>query len=252
MYLCRVIKSFKMMTCAIIDDEPLALTLLERYVQRTPFLELKGKYTSAQIAVDGIRQQPVELVFCDIQMPDLNGLDFAQSLPDDVFVVFTTAFSQYALEGYKVNAVDYLLKPIDYNDFLNAANKAYRLLGMRKPTQEKDVEAKGDSIFVKSDYKIIRIKFADIEYIEGLKDYVKIYLENSQRPIFCLTAMHAMQDALPSQTFFRIHRSYIVNMDKVQVLERGQIIFGEKRIPISDSYKEQVHEYIKKRLLAGR
>lgn len=240
------------MTCVIIDDEPLALTLLENYVQRTPFLELRGKYTSATSAVDGIRQQPVELVFCDIQMPDLNGLDFAQSLPENIFVVFTTAFSQYALEGYKVHAIDYLLKPIDYADFLNAANKAYRLLGMRTPTPEPQVETKGDSIFVKSDYKIIRIKFSDIEYIEGLKDYVKIYLENNPRPTFCLTSMHAIQDALPADTFYRIHRSYIVNMQKVQVFERGQILFGEKRIPISDSYKEQVHDYIRQRLLAGR
>lgn len=240
------------MTCAIIDDEPLALALLESYVLKTPFLELEGKYSCATAAIEGIRQQPVDCVFCDIQMPDLSGLDFAQSLPDDIMVVFTTAFSQYALDGYKVNAVDYLLKPIAYADFLAAANKVRRIMERKSQAVAEPVETEGDSIFVKSDYKIIRVKFDNIEYIEGLKDYVKIYLTDTPRPLFCLTSMHAMEDALPSRHFFRIHRSYIVNMEKVQVLERGQIIFGEKRLPISDSYRERVQEYIKARLLSGR
>lgn len=249
------------MKCAIVDDEPLALALLESYVKKTPMLELCGKYSNAVEAMGGLQRNPVDILFLDIQMPDLNGLDFSKTIDTSrTRIIFTTAFSQYALEGYKVNALDYLLKPISYADFASSVNRAqkwYELAHANK--QETSVQADSDAvktdsnyIFVKSDYKLVRIDFADILYIEGLKDYVKIYLSSATKPILSLSSMRSIENALPEKTFFRVHRSYIVNMDKVRIFERGQIVFGEKYIPISDSYKERVQSYLNEHLLQGR
>lgn len=244
------------LTCAIVDDEPLAVRLLETYVQKTPFLHLCGSYSSAIEAMSGLRDTPVDLLFLDIQMPELSGLDFARIVGEETRIVFTTAFSQYAIDGYKVNAIDYLLKPISYADFLTAANKAIRWFGHTASNEEATASsvppAEPDAFFVKSDYKIIRVCFDDILYIEGLKDYVKIYLESSRKPVLSLTAMRTVENFLPSSTFQRIHRSFIVNMNKITVMERGQIVFGDKRIPISDSYKERIQDFINRHLLQGR
>jgi DNA-binding LytR/AlgR family response regulator len=237
-----------MITCAIVDDEPLAADLLESYVMKTPFLKLEGKYSNAIDAMAGLRTQPVDLLMLDIQMPELSGLEFAKVIPHSTRIIFTTAFNQYAIEGYKVNALDYLLKPISYIDFLNSATRAEAIIN----ASSLDAISQSDSFFVQSDYKLVRIFYDDILYIEGLKDYVKIYLESSQRPVLSLTSMHAIESHLPTEKFQRIHRSYIVNMNKIKILERGHIIFGEKRLPISDSYKEQVQNYIHSRTLQGR
>lgn len=237
-------------TCAIIDDEPLALELLQSYVAKTPFMELKGAYSSAIEALDGLRKEPADIVFTDIQMPELDGLSFSKTLNENTRIVFTSAFEQYAIEGYRVNALDYLLKPISYNDFLITAKKAQKWFKQKRnespPEMQKPQE---NSIFVKSDYKLLRINFDDIRYIEGLKDYVKIYTDSQSRPILSLISMHTIEEALPSSMFMRIHRSYIVNMSKIEVVERGQIVFGDKYLPVSDSYKEKVQEYINSRLL---
>lgn len=237
-----------MITCAIVDDEPLAVDLLESYVQKTPFLKLEGKYSNAIDAMAGLRNQPVDLLMLDIQMPELSGLEFAKVIPNSTRIIFTTAFNQYAIDGYKVNAIDYLLKPISYSEFLNSVTKAESIIN----ASSQAANCQSDSFFVKSDYKLVRIYFDDITYIEGLKDYVKIYLDSSPRPVLSLTSMHAIESHLPTEKFQRIHRSYIINMNKIKILERGQIIFGEKRLPISDSYKEQVQNYIHSRTLQGR
>lgn len=247
--------------CAIIDDEPLARGLLENYVQKTSFLELHASYASAVEAVSGLNESPADLLLLDIQMPELNGLEFSKLVPKETRIIFTTAFDQYAIDGYKVNALDYLLKPISYADFLAAAQKAQEWFSMAQaaesgseaasPARQED-EAPTDSLFVKSDYKLIRVRFNDILYVEGLKDYVKIYLESAPKPLLSLSSMHSLESHLPQDTFLRIHRSFIVNMEKVCVLERGQIVFGEKRIPVSDSYKEKVQEYINRRMLGNR
>lgn len=237
-------------TCAIIDDEPLALELLQSYVAQTPFMELKGVYSSAIEALEGLHKEPADIVFSDIQMPGLDGLSFSKTLNENTRIVFTSAFEQYAIEGYRVNALGYLLKPISYNDFLITAKKAQKWFKQKKeespPEKQKPQE---NSLFVKSDYKLLRINFDDIRYIEGLKDYVKIYTDSQSRPILSLISMHTIEEALPSSMFMRIHRSYIVNMSKVEVVERGQIVFGDKYLPVSDSYKEKVQEYINSRLL---
>lgn len=254
-----------MIKCAIVDDEPLALGLLESYVAKTPVLELCGKYANAVEAMGGLQHNPVDLLFLDIQMPELSGLDLSKMLDTShTRIVFTTAFSQYAIEGYKVNALDYLLKPISYVDFVGAVSRAQKWFDMlnetaKAPAGTLAVETASpvannsdDYMFVKSDYKILRINFDDILYIEGLKDYVKIYVTTQTKPILSLTSMRSIENTLPSEQFFRTHRSFIVNMNRVTVFERGQIIFGEKRLPVSDSYKNHVQDYINAHLLQGR
>lgn len=230
--------------CAIVDDEPLALDLLESYVKKTPFLELQGKYFSAVQAMKELADQTVDLLFLDIQMPELNGLEFSKMVPADTRIVFTTAFEQYAIDGYKVNALDYLLKPISYVDFLQAANKAVQWFErLQSPREQEEIQ----SIFVKSDYKLVQIELKNILYVEGLKDYIKIYEENSPKPILSLMSMKAMEELLPSSRFMRVHRSYIVQKDKIRIIDRGRIVFGKTYIPISDSYKQLFQEYLDKR-----
>lgn len=242
-----------MITCAIIDDEPLAVRLLETYADKTPGLCLRGCYSSAIQAMKELRDHPVDLLFLDIQMPELNGLEFARILNPGTRIIFTTAFDRYAVDGFKVNAIDYLLKPVSYTDFLTAVEKALRWFDIaRSATAGGPGKSDTDSLFVKSDYKFIRLKFSDILYVEGLKDYVKIYPSTGSRPILSLTSMSSVEKALPQERFLRIHRSYIVNMEQVSVLERGHILLGDKRLPVSDSYKERVQEYIGRRLLNGR
>lgn len=232
------------MRCALIDDEPLALDLMESYVRKTPFLQLAGKYSSAVQAMKELADSPVDLVFLDIQMPELSGLEFSRLLPPETRIIFTTAFHQYAIDGYKVNALDYLLKPISYADFLQAANKAlHQYEQARRPAPSTEI----DSIFVKSDYKLVQIFLKNILYIEGLKDYVKIYEEGQPRPVLSLMSLKAMEDLLPASQFMRVHRSYIVRKDKIRVIDRGRILFGKTYIPISDSYKQAFQEYLEGR-----
>ncbi len=230
------------LNCAIIDDEPLALNLLEGYVNKTPFLTLVGKYSSAVQAMQELPEKQMDLLFIDIQMPELNGLEFSKMVDSHTRIVFTTAFDRYAIDGYRVNALDYLLKPISYTDFLQAANKAVQWFELLQQPQE-EIE----SIFVKSDYKLIQVELKNILYIEGLKDYVKIYEENAPRPILSLMSMKAMEKLLPASRFMRVHRSYIVQKDKIRVIDRGRIVFGKNYIPISDSYKQIFQEFLDKR-----
>ncbi len=227
--------------CAIVDDEPLALNLLESYVTKTPFLQLVGKYSSAVQAMKELPNEEADLLFLDIQMPELNGLEFSKMVDPRTRIVFTTAFGQYAIDGYRVNALDYLLKPISYVDFLQAANKALQWFELiQKPDEI-------ESIFVKSDYKLIQIELKKILYIEGLKDYVKIYTEEQAKPILSLMSMKAMEELLPAEHFIRVHRSYIVQKNKIRVIDRGRIVFDKTYIPISDSYKQTFQTYLDER-----
>ena len=232
--------------CAIIDDEPLAAGLLKSYVEKTPFLHLIGSYGSALEAMKELRDHPAQLLFLDIQMPELSGIEFAKILPKDTKIIFTTAFQQYAIEGYKVAALDYLMKPISYDDFLKASNKALDWFSI---TQRQQATAQDRFMFVKSDYKLIRIALDDILYIEGLKDYVRIYLEDGTK-IMSLMNMKKLEDYLPRPEFLRTHRSYIVHMTKAQQIDRFRIVFGEEYIPISDSYKDDVQQFFDNHTLA--
>ena len=235
------------MTCAIIDDEPLAAELLASYAKKTTFLELVGTYNNAIDAMRVIRTSPVDLLFLDIQMPELSGLEFATILSPKTMIVFTTAFDRYAVESYKVNAVDYLLKPISYESFLHAANKALQLA----ETQNAQTRTKQEDRFfyVKSEYKLVRIMMDDIIYIEGLKDYVKIRLSSTQKSVSCLMNMKTLEDYLPRPEFLRVHRSYIVNMKKVEAIDHLRLVFGDTLIPISDSYKDTVVQYLNRHTL---
>lgn len=225
--------------CAIIDDEPLAAGLIKSYVEKTPFLELIGTYGSAIEAMKELREHPAQLLFLDIQMPELSGIEFAKILSPNTKIIFTTAFQQYAVEGYKVNALDYLLKPISYNDFLKAANKALEWFTI---IQKQQVYATDRFMFVKSDYKLFRVDLDNILYVKGLKDYIRIYLQDGSN-VMSLMNMKMMDDYLPHPEFMRTHRSYIVHMTKAESIDRFRIVFGEEFIPISDSYKEEVQKY---------
>lgn len=238
------------LSCFIIDDEPLALGLIEGYVNKIPFLKLTGKFHSAVEATQAVRETPPDVVFLDIQMAELNGMEFAKIVPEHSRIIFTTAFQQYALESYKVNALDYLLKPFSYSDFLQAANKALQWFEMnRKESVEKSGTEKKDTIFIKADYKILQIDIKDILYVEGLKDYVKIYLENNPKSIVSHITMKAMEEMLPSDCFMRVHRSYIVNTEKIKEIEHNRIVFGKVRVPISDSYKEAFQRFLERRMV---
>lgn len=228
--------------CAIVDDEPLALSLIESYVNKTPFLTLEGKYSSAVQAMKELPDKQVDLLFLDIQMPELNGLEFSKMVAPTTRIIFTTAFGQYAIDGYKVNALDYLLKPISYVDFLQAANKAIQWFELAQQPKEEI-----QSIFVKSEYKLVQIELKKILYIEGLKDYIKIYEEDVAKPILSLMSMKTIEELLPSSRFMRIHRSYIVQKEKIRIIDRGRIVFGKNYIPISDSYKQAFQEFLDKR-----
>lgn len=228
------------LNCAIIDDEPLALEMMSDYVQKTPFLTLTGAYNSAVQAIKTIRENPVDLLFLDIQMPELSGLEFAKVLPKRTKVVFTTAFPQYAVEGYEVEAFAYILKPISYEAFLKVAKRAYDWFSQSEKAKN---YAKDRFIFVKSDYKLVRIDLDDILFIEGLKDYVRIYTENGDK-IMSLMNMKTLEDFLPKPEFLRSHRSYIVHMNKVKCLDRFRMNIGENYIPVSESYKDVIMAYL--------
>ena len=235
----------KKITCLIADDEPMALNLIESYVLKTPFLELKAKCNSAIEAMQVLEEQKdIDLFFLDIQMPDLTGLEFSKLIPQNSRVIFTTAFDQYAIDGYKVNALDYLLKPFDYNEFLNASTKARNYFESQKPVPISKPEKKQEFFFVKSEYKQIKINFSEILYIEGLKDYVKIYLQDNPKPILTLMSLKKLEEELPSDNFMRIHRSYIIALDKIEAIERNHIVIGKEQIAIAPNYKDSLMEYI--------
>ena len=193
------------LSCAIIDDEPLAVELMESYVRKTPFLELQGSFGSGVAAFGMLCDRPVDLLFCDIQMPGLNGVEFSRMLPADTRVIFTTAFSRYAVEGFRVNAVDYLLKPISYADFLAAAQKALEWFELKRHAGAPADDLR--SIFVKTEYRLRQIELERILYIEGLKDYVKIHVEDEPHPVLSLMSLKSLEEQLPADRFIRVHRA---------------------------------------------
>ncbi len=236
-----------MIRCIAIDDEPLALHKIGAYIDKTPYLENAALFESAFEAIDFIQDNPVDLMFVDINMPDLSGMDFVKSLKNPPKVIFTTAYSEYAIESYKVDAIDYLLKPIGYIDFLRAVEKAKARIAL---LQEKTDLVKTDEkfLFIKSDYKIVRIELADIKYIESMREYVRIHIENLP-PVMTLMTMKKMEEYLPGNNFMRVHRSYIVNLDKITTIERNNIVFNKVYIPVREQYQVQFKEYLNRNSL---
>jgi two-component system LytT family response regulator len=226
------------LNCWIVDDEPLALSLLESYVNKTSFLRLTGKYSNAVSAMKLIAEEKVDLLFLDIQMPEINGMDFARTISQRTRVIFTTAFSEYALEGYKVSALDYLLKPFSFNEFLAAARKALEWFEMTASRHIPEPVNENIGIFVKSEYRLLHVLYEDIIYIEGLKDYVKIYTENDSKPILSLMSLKSLEEELPPDRFMRVHRSFIIHKKKITSVNKNRISIGKKQIPIGETYRK--------------
>jgi DNA-binding LytR/AlgR family response regulator len=229
--------------CLAIDDEPLALNKMASYISRTPFLELAGACRSGYEAIDLLSRTSVDLMFVDINMPDLNGLDFVKTLQNRPQIIFTTAFSEYAIDGFKLDALDYLLKPIGYTEFLKASNKARRFLESAFSEPEKN-SADTEYLFVKSDSRNTRISVNDITYIEGMREYVRIHLV-SGKALMPLLSLRSLEEQLPNDRFMRVHRSYIVNLKQIVTVEHNRIVFdGKIYIPVSDQYKEQFNTFL--------
>lgn len=227
------------MRCAIVDDEPLAVALLENYVSKTPDLELVGSWNDPVQALSGIRTLKPEIVFLDIQMPDLDGLDLSRMVPEGTKVIFTTAFKQYALESYDVYALDFLLKPVSYHKFLASVQKAKEWFEMKNAASSGSQSGSGKVIFFKVDGVLRRVELADICFIEGMKDYVKVYLESETVPLVTHITMKALEEQLPSSDFMRVHRSYIISLGKISsVTPDGDIVIGTRVIHVSDAYKD--------------
>jgi len=243
------------LNCIAVDDEPLALGLVCSFIEKTPFLRLAGSFSSGVKALEMIHEQQVDLIFLDIQMPDLTGIQLARILDKKPGaagprVIFTTAFNNFALEGYKVDALDYLLKPFNYEEFLGAANKAMAYAELVRPGQEAPAVApvaeEDEYIFLKVEYQLVRVATRDIVYIEGLKDYAKVYLEGNPKPILTLITLKAMEQKLPEKLFMRVHRSYIVALDKIRSVNKNSLNLGELNITVGEQYKEAFNAYLSK------
>lgn len=235
--------------CLIVDDEPLAADLIESYVIKTPFLNVVGKCNSAFQAMKVMGETKIDLIFLDIQMPGLTGLEFSRSLQNEVKVIFTTAYSQFALDGFKVNAIDYLVKPFNYTEFLAAANKAREWFTLLKGPQMQAEKNSPEAIMLKADSRLIAVELKSILYVESMGDYVKVYCNDNDKPIITQMTMKALAEKLPAEDFFRVHRSYIVNVNMVKTIERNRIIFGKNYIPISDSAKDDFFKLLNDRFL---
>jgi two-component system LytT family response regulator len=235
------------MRCLVVDDEPLAQQVIEDFIKRVPFLEFAGKCSSAMEALEFMQQKPIDLLFLDINMPVVRGLDMIASLPVRPLFILTTAYSEYAIESYALNATDYLLKPVPFDRFMAAVNKAYEIFTLRKQAKEVQTaksDPPADHIFVRANYQNVRVSFENILFIEGLKDYVRIHLAG-KKTVMTLQTMKNMAELLPHLRFVRIHKSFIVNLDQIDAVEHNRVLIGEKRIPVGDGYREDFLKRVK-------
>ena len=245
-----------MINVIAIDDEPLALQQLATYINKVPFLNLCAQCGSAAEAKEALERDRIDAMFCDINMPDLNGMDFVRNLAAPPIVVFTTAYSEYAVEGYKVDAVDYLLKPFSLDEFRRAANKVkrqYELLNAApvEPKQEQvsDMSIDSDAIFLKTDHRVLRIQISDIRYIEGMSEYLKFHVDTQPRPVIALLSMKKIESRLPDY-FMRIHRSFIINLRKIVEVNKSRVLMGDNiYLPIGDLYRDSFMNYIESKFL---
>ena len=233
-----------------IDDEPLALKQLVSYIMQTPFLELVAACQSAVEAKEILHNEQIDALFVDINMPDLNGMDFVKTLSTPLLVVFTTAYSEYALEGYKVDAIDYLLKPFGLDDFIRAARKVKKQYELMNAVSVSVVDM-DDAIFFKTEYKIVRVEINRIMYVESMSEYLKIYLVDEPKPLIVLLSMKKLEERLPVSTFMRVHRSYIINLKLIQEVNKNRIILNrDTYIPIGDNYREAFNNYLSTKFLS--
>lgn len=246
------------LNCIAVDDEPLALGLVCAFIEQTPFLKLVGKYSSAVEALVGLQDQKIDLIFLDIQMPNLNGMELARVIDsrgaNKPRIIFTTAYNQFAIEGYRVDALDYLLKPFNYEEFLHAANKALSYAELVSKSQNPSsnsvapvaAQEEEEYLFLKIEYQLVRIALNDILYIEGLKDYVKIYLQDKEKPLLSLSSLKALEEKLPAKRFMRVHRSFIVSLNKINSITRNALQIGKVNIAVGDQYKEAFGVFLSK------
>ncbi|ATL47569.1 DNA-binding response regulator [Chitinophaga caeni] len=230
-----------MIRCIAVDDEPLALEIIDDFVKRVPFIVLEQKFENAARALQYLQDHPVDLIFLDIKMPDITGIDFLHSLKNPPAVIFTTAFQEYAFKGFELDVVDYLLKPIPFERFLKAVSKVQEYLQV-KEGKSGETEVVSDYIFVKTEYKIIKIDLEDILYVEALKDYVKIY--TPQQKILTLRSLKSLEMKLPKDKFIRVHRSFLVSLNKISAVEKNTILIANQSIPISEGYRDKFYEMI--------
>jgi len=239
-----------MIRCMIIDDEPLALQQMEGYVKKIPYLELVAACHTAIEAREILENDKIDAIFCDINLPELNGLDFVKSLENPPMVVFTTAYSEYAVEGFQLNAIDYLLKPFGFDDMKRASDKIKARFDALRTLQEVSQIDEDDAIFLKTEYKIVRINIGDIHYVEAMSEYLRIYLTGNPKPVIVLLSMKKMEERLPSRSFMRVHRSYIINLKKIKEVSKSRIMLvDDVEIPIGDSYRDQFNAYINSKFL---
>lgn len=232
-----------MIRCVAVDDEPLALKVLGDYISQTPFLTLTEKFTNPVKALSFMSENEIDLLFVDIQMPDLSGLDMVSKLRNKPLIIFTTAYSEFAIEGFRADAIDYLLKPVDYPDFLKAVTKARDWYSL-KTDEDADIRSNKEFLFIKSEHKIIRINFNEIRYIQGMSEYVKIFLDTG-KPIMSLLSLKSLETQLPEESFMRVHKSYIVNLQKIKIIERNEIVNDDGSvIPVSQQYREKFQKYV--------
>ena len=234
------------LTCMIVDDEPLAVRLLESYVEKTPDLQLLASYTDSITAINAVKEQKPDVLFLDIQMPNIDGMELAHSLPDETRVVFTTAFKEYAFESYEVNALDFLLKPIRYNKFLGSIEKARKLFDSQQTAIQPKLQP--NTVFIRVDGEWRNIAVDQITYVSGMKDYVLFYLDGEKKPLITHLTMKAVEEMLPSDKFLRVHRSYIIAVDKIQKVDRNDCIYiGEEIIHVPDGYLPTFRAFVEKR-----
>ena len=239
------------MTCIIVDDEPLAVKLLESFVAKTPQLRLEASFTDSVEALSWLREHPVNLAFMDIQMPDMSGMELSHMLPEGTKVIFTTAFKEYAFESYEVSAVDFLLKPIRYNKFIAAVEKAEQWFGRNQNVQCSQFNVQSSkfkvqsSMFLRVDGELRQVNFDNILYIEGMKDYVRFHIEGERLPLTTHMTMKAVEDALPTDAFMRINRSYVVRLDKIRTVDRNLCVYiGDEVIRVTDAYRDAFERYV--------
>lgn len=235
-----------MLRCIAVDDEPLALELLEDNISKVPYLQLVAKCSNAMEAMKILQQQPVDLLFLDIQMPGLTGLQFIQSMTEKPMIILITAYEKYALEGFNLDVLDYLVKPVSLDRFIKACNKAKELYDLKNRPKDKEDAINPDYFFVNVDYSLLKINFNDIKYIEGLKDYIKIHLKSSSRAVITRMAMKAIEEELPSTKFLRIHKSYIVSVAFLTSVRKSSIMIGETELPVSETYQDELMKLIGK------